>query len=161
MGDTELLRKARDNEGCSNAIKQALEWVSGDSGESDSSIAFVRENAESTLWWPAIVGDSYSEVVQSFGPGDNQEKAKFTKGWFNDKSSASCASGESQDAPKQNYAPLYRRGDGVNPHQGHIGDLELLRKARDIEGCRIAMDQVFAWAYSYETSGNIGGQVYE
>ena len=38
MGDTELLRKARDNEGCSNAIKQALEWVSGDSGESDSSI---------------------------------------------------------------------------------------------------------------------------
>ena len=51
--------------------------------------AFVRENAESTLWWPAIVGDSYSEVIQSFGPGDNQEKAKFTKGWFNDESSAS------------------------------------------------------------------------
>eukprot|EP00979_Chaetoceros_neogracilis_P011742 scaffold2967_cov208-Chaetoceros_neogracile.AAC.1 len=47
--------------------------------QSDLNIAFVRENVDSNLWWPAIVGNNFGDIMKTFERVEGEkEKARFT-----------------------------------------------------------------------------------
>ena len=124
-------------------------------------IAFVRENSESSVWWPAIVGDSYAEVIQSFAPGEGKGRATFTRGWAQDElcHSDSCTKlarlmNHKMHPKNQRMLPIKimhqcivegMESILIKDFYEFIGDKELKRNACDNEGCSIAIDQALAW----------------
>lgn len=47
---------------------------------SETQLVFVREDVESTLWWPAVLGSSHKDIVSTFST--EEEKARFTAMFF-------------------------------------------------------------------------------